>query len=136
MPFCAAAAASRGYVGIDTFDDQTLRDPAIDRVRRRVTMAVDATLNAAAPPLTQARVRVRLRDGRVLERLASGARGYPKRPASDDELGRKFLSCAMRALPESAAHQALAALRAIDAAPSARSAIDLVLLKPDRMEVV
>jgi 2-methylcitrate dehydratase PrpD len=136
MPFCAAAAASRGYVGIDTFDDQTLRDPAIDAVRRRVTMAVDATLDAAAPPLTQARVRVRLRDGRVLERLASGARGYPERPASDDELGRKFLSCATRALPEAAAQQALAALRAIDGASGMRSVIDLVLLKPDHVEVV
>jgi len=136
MPFCAAAAASRGHVGIETFDDQTLREPAIDALRRRVTMAVDATLDAAAPPLTQARVLVRLRDGRVLERLASGARGYPERPASDEELGRKFLSCATRALSDSAAQQALAALRAIDAAPSVRSAIDLVLLKPDRMEVV
>jgi 2-methylcitrate dehydratase PrpD len=136
MPFCAAAAAIRGHVGIDTFDDQTLRDPAIDAVRRRVTMAVDATLDTAAPPLTQARVRVRLRDGRVLERLASGARGYPERPASDDELGRKFLSCATRVLPDSAAQQALAALRAIDAASGIRSVIDLVVLKPDRVEVV
>jgi len=136
MPFCAAAAASRGHIGIETFDDQTLRDPAIDAVRQRVTMTVDSTLDPTAPPLTQARVRVRLRDGRVLERLASGARGYPERPASDEELGRKFLSCAARALPEAAAAQALAALRAIDAAPSVRSAIDLVLLKPDRVEVV
>ena len=136
MPFCAAAAASRGHVGIDTFDDQTLRDPAIDVVRRRVSMSIDSTLDAAAPPLTQARVRVRLRDGRVFERLASGARGYPQRPASDDELGRKFLSCATRALPGAGAQQALAALRAIDAAPSVRSTVDLVLLKPERVEVV
>jgi len=136
MPFCAAAAAVRGHVGIETFDDRTLRDPAIAPVRSRVTMSVDSTLDPNAPPLTQARVRVRLRDGRVLERLASGARGYPERPASDDELGRKFLSCATRALPDAAARQALDALRAIDAAPSVRSAIDLVLLKPDRVEVV
>jgi 2-methylcitrate dehydratase PrpD len=136
MPFCAAAAAVRGHVGIDTFDDQTLRDPAIGAVRQRVAMAVDSTLDPGVPPLTQARVRVRLRDGRVLERLASGARGYPERPASDEELGRKFLSCATRVLPDAAAQQALAALRAIDAAPSLRSAIDLVLLKPERVEVV
>jgi 2-methylcitrate dehydratase PrpD len=136
MPFCAAAAAVRGHVGIDTFDDQTLRDPAIGAVRQRVAMAVDSTLDPGAPPLTQARVRVRLRDGRVLERLASGARGYSERPASDEDLGHKFLSCATRVLPEAAAQQALAALRVIDAAPSVRSAIDLVLLKPERVEVV
>src|SRR4029453_13640529 len=103
---------------------------AIGAVRQRVAMAVDSTLDPGAPPLTQAYVRVRLRDGRVLERLASGARGYPERPASDEELGRKFLSCATRVLPDAAAQQALAALRAIDAAPSMRSVIVFVLVQP------
>ena len=50
----------------------------------RVTMRVDPALDASAPPLTQARVTVRLRDGRVLTASANGARGYPERPASDD----------------------------------------------------
>jgi 2-methylcitrate dehydratase PrpD len=136
MPFCAAAAASRGHVGIETFDDHTLRDPSVDAVRSRVTMSVDATLDSGAPPLTQARVRVRLRDGRVLERLASGARGYAERPASDDELGRKFLSCATRVLVDAAAQEALDALRAIETARSVRSVIDRVVLKSDRVEAV
>ena len=50
--------------------------------------------------------------------------------------GRKFLSCATRALPEAAAQQALEALLAIDAVSGMRSVIDLVLLKPHRVEVV
>jgi 2-methylcitrate dehydratase PrpD len=114
MPFCAAAAMVNGYIGIDTFDDDRIRDRDIVEMQSKVKMCVDATLDASAPPLTQARVAVRLRDGRVLKADANGARGYPERPASDDELAAKFLSCAARALPEAPAAGALAAIREIE----------------------
>jgi 2-methylcitrate dehydratase PrpD len=116
MPFCAAAAVVDGHVGLDTFDDARVRDPRIGAVRSRVTMRVDSTLDASAPPLTQARVTVTLRDGRSLSAAARGARGYPERPATDDELDAKFLSCAARVMPQSRARRALAALRAIEGA--------------------
>ncbi len=114
MPFCAAAAIVYGRVGIDTFDERQLQDPSMTAVRDRVAMQVDPTLDASAPPLTQARVAVRLRDGRVLSASANGARGYPERPASDDELGTKFLSCAARVMPEARAMESLAIMRDIE----------------------
>jgi hypothetical protein len=49
----------------------------------------------------------------VLRQDAHGARGYPARPASDDELAAKFLSCAQRALPAPAARRALEMLHGI-----------------------
>src|SRR5262245_174422 len=114
MPFCAAAAIVDGRVGLDTFDDQRIQDRAILATQARVRMGVDSSLDASAPPLTQARVTVRLNDGRVLTADANGARGYPERPAGDDELAAKFLSCASRALTGTRAGQALAAIRAIE----------------------
>jgi 2-methylcitrate dehydratase PrpD len=90
----------------------------VTAVQSLVTMSVDPTLDASAPALTQARVTVRLHDGRVFTASANGARGYPERPASDDELAAKFLACAMRALAEPRAHAALAALRDIERLPS------------------
>ena len=121
MPFCAAAAVVHGRVGIDTFTASQLSDPAILAVQSRVMMRVDTTLDASAPALTQARVTVRLRDGRVLTASADGARGYPARPASDDELAAKFMSCAVPALSESRAAGALKAWRAIDTAEDIRT---------------
>jgi 2-methylcitrate dehydratase PrpD len=115
MPFCAAAAVVRGHVGIDTFDASQMQDEAVRAVQSRVTMRVDPTLDGSAPPLTRSRVTVRLRDGRVLTADANGARGYPARPASDEELAAKFLSCASAALPRERAGAALAALREIEA---------------------
>ena len=63
---------------------------------------------------------VTLRDGRVLRQDAHGARGYPGRPASDDELAAKFLSCAQRALPAPTAHRALDLLRGVSDLPDVR----------------
>jgi hypothetical protein len=74
---------------------------------------VDPSLDGVAPPLTQARITIQLRDGRVLTRQANGARGYPAQPATDEELDAKFLGCARRALPEASCETTLDMLRQI-----------------------
>jgi 2-methylcitrate dehydratase PrpD len=124
MPFCAAAAIVDGRVGLDTFDGDRGHDRRVSALMKRVAMAVDPTIDPSAPPLTQARITVRLADGRVLTASVNGARGYSDRPACDDELAEKFTSCAMRTLPEANARRALAALRAIENEASVRALID------------
>ena len=120
LPFCAAAAVVDGAVGLETFDAPRLRDPRILALQSRVTMTVDPTLDPAAAALTQARVTVRLKDGRVLIARANGARGYPANPATDDELAAKFLSCAGRAMSDDEAHGALETLRHVEAVKDVR----------------
>jgi 2-methylcitrate dehydratase PrpD len=114
MPFCAAAAVVDGRVGIETFDAARVADTRIASLMPRIAMQVDPALGADRPPLTQVRVRVHLRNGRILSETADGARGYPDRPASDAELDAKFLSCATRAISPSAARHALDLLRTFD----------------------
>jgi 2-methylcitrate dehydratase PrpD len=121
MPFCVAAAIVHGRVGVETFDASQIADPAIVAIQARVTMRVDPTLDASAPPLTQARVTVRLRDGRVLSACANGARGYHDRPPSDEELAAKFMSCATQVMSDAQAAEALAALRDIESVADVRS---------------
>ena len=125
MPFCAAAAVVDAHVGLATFTPDRLADPVVAGMRERVAMHVDPSLDAGAPPLTQARVQVTLKDGRVLGAVANGARGYPDRPATSDQLAAKFLSCAGVALSETRARAALAALQCIDSAADVRTVIDL-----------
>ena len=126
MPFCAAAAVADGRVAIDTFETGRLRDPLIAALMLRVVMRVDSSLDAAGPPLTHARVRIRLRDGRTLAQAANGARGYPERPASDDELDAKFMACARRTISEASAGRALGMLRQIEKIDDVRALTDVL----------
>ena len=120
MKYCAAAAVAWGNVGVETFEDAALGNPDVASLMPRVFMRADPSLDGFGPPLTEARVTVTLRDGRALRRDAHGARGYPERPASDDELAAKFLSCAQRALPAPTAHRALDLLRGVSDLPDVR----------------
>ena len=113
MPFCAAAAVVDGHVGLETFEATHLTDPEVMSLMDRVTMTVDKGFDNGAPALTQARVTIRLRGGRIDSRTASGARGYPANPASDAELDAKFLACAERALSKASSKRALELLRRI-----------------------
>ena len=126
MPFCAAAAVVFGHPTIDTFDLPRIRDERVQALMTRVTMRANPAFDAAGPPLSQARVSVRLRDGRTVADRADGARGYPGR-LSDEELSTKFLGCAGKSLAKEAAVRAYDALRAMDGAADVRALTALSL---------
>jgi 2-methylcitrate dehydratase PrpD len=96
MPFCAAAALVYPRLGIDTFTPESIRDPDVQALMPRVSLRANSVFDTAAP-LSQARVTVRLHDGREWSQHADGARGYPGR-LSHEELSAKFEDCAGRAL--------------------------------------
>ena len=123
MPFCAAAAVVFGRVGIDTFDDDRIRDPKVTSLMARVTVRVDDQIGQGKPALTEARVRVRLKDGRSLVQEAHGARGYPANPATADQLAAKFLACASRAIGKARAEKLLSGLAAIDSLENMQAVI-------------
>jgi 2-methylcitrate dehydratase PrpD len=131
LPFCAAAAVVDGRVGIDTFEASRISDARVATLMSRVTMTVDPALGVDMPALTQARVRIQLRDGRTLSQAADGARGYPENPASDDELAGKFLSCAARSIDWAAAEKALSLVRDLEHLTDVRELMR-ALAKPAR----
>ncbi|MGH9254132.1 MAG: MmgE/PrpD family protein, partial [Vicinamibacterales bacterium] len=114
MPFCAAAAIVDGRVGLDTFEVPRMQAPAIQALMTKVSMRSNPAFDATAP-LSHACVTIRLRDGRALTQSADGARGYPARPPSEDQLRAKFLECAQRVLPRTDAERAWETLTGIEA---------------------
>ena len=113
MPFCAAAAIVYGDVGISTFELERIQAPPILALMPKVTMRANPAFDAQ-PPLSQTHVTVRLRDGRVLAQAADGARGYPARPANDEQLAAKFSGCAQRTLSSPMAEHAWSTLTHIE----------------------
>ena len=125
MHFCAAAAVADGRVDIQTFETG-LADPRIRRLLPRVTMRVDPSVGGDQPALTEAVVTVRLVDGQSFRRRVRGARGYPSRPPTAEELDRKFRTCAERAVSPAAASEALEFLRDLERRPRVAALTDLL----------
>jgi len=109
MPFCAAAALVYGPPDLATFDVTHIRNPAVQALMPRVTLRANPAFDAAAP-LSQARVTVRLFDGRQLVQSSDGARGYPGR-LTEGELATKFAACAGATLTPTGAAAAWSALQ-------------------------
>ena len=123
MPFCAAAAIVHGRLDVATFDVERIQEPAVQALLPRVTLRANPAYDAAAP-LSQARVTVRLRDGRTVSQSSDGARGYPGR-LTDEELAVKFDGCARRSMPQAAIEPAWTALMHLDEVSDVRRLTEL-----------
>ena len=124
MQYCAAAAVVVGHVGLDTFEPALVNDPRIAGLLPRITITVDATLRTDAPALTQARVTIRLKDGRALSAYADGARGYPSRPATAEDVTGKFRTCARRVLDPDRTEAAILMLQSLAQLAETRTLTD------------
>jgi 2-methylcitrate dehydratase PrpD len=106
--YALARALVDGTVGLDTFRPDRIHDPAIAFARRfRVVDADDIEPTAIAP----ARVRLRLKDGSVVERARETMKGSPEEPMTDAEALAKFRGCMEFGLGQTGDALAEAALR-------------------------
>jgi 2-methylcitrate dehydratase PrpD len=92
-----AAALLDGRVGLDTFAPERLGDARLLHLAERVVHAVDPA--SPFPRGFPGVVRLRLRDGRLLEAREPDARGGPGRPLGREAIVAKFRDNASRVLP-------------------------------------
>src|SRR5690606_41551188 len=69
---------------------ERLADQASRVLMQRVVLTADAALTTQFPQARAARVRIILRDGRMLEHFSPHRKGDPAAPLSDQELNDKF----------------------------------------------
>jgi 2-methylcitrate dehydratase PrpD len=97
LAFCIATAISGDRVGIGAFTNESIHDPRLLALADRVRFSVDAT--SRYPETFPGWVKVRLRDGGMMEAREESQRGGPDRPIAADEVIVKFRDNAARALP-------------------------------------
>jgi 2-methylcitrate dehydratase PrpD len=85
----AAVAIADGVAGETQFTDERVRDTEVAGLRKKVHVVADGALL-----WTQARISIRLRDGRVLGSHVLHPLGSLERPMSDADLEAKFLALA------------------------------------------
>jgi len=96
LPFSVASALLDGRVDLETYAPGRLGDAARLRLAARVSHTVDP--NSAFPRAFPGWVRVRLRDGRMLEARSPDGRGSRVCPLPADAIVEKFRDNAARAL--------------------------------------
>jgi 2-methylcitrate dehydratase PrpD len=98
FPFFLAIAILRRKVGIAEFRDEVVRDPQVQEMMKRCRHVVDPDIDARGFQHMDTRITIRLKDGRVLEKLESFATGHPNKPMSREQLEGKFFECAELAI--------------------------------------
>jgi 2-methylcitrate dehydratase PrpD len=98
IPFCMAIAILERKAGIAQFTDRKVRQAKVIELMKRVTLYVDAELEALGYDQVRSRVRVKLKDGRTIEGRADVAKGHPLKPMSWADLAEKFRDCGRLAL--------------------------------------
>ena len=93
QPYCIAAGFVLGHAGLDAFTEARVRDAQLIQLAARVRYEIDA--DNPYPDQFTGHVRVRLRDGRVLEERQAHMRGGAHEPLSRADIEEKFaLNCA------------------------------------------
>ncbi|WP_043358508.1 MmgE/PrpD family protein [Belnapia sp. F-4-1] len=117
--YCMGALLVLGGVRLAAFTPEMLGNPAIRAIMPRVTVELDPELADAYPARRAARVRLILRDGRVLDRFQPTRKGDPDAPLSDADLSAKFEELVAPVLGAGPASALLEALWHGDVVPGA-----------------
>jgi 2-methylcitrate dehydratase PrpD len=99
MPYTIARAILDDTIGFETFTDRLVREERAQALTRRISMYVHAGIEAAWKMGSRpVHVRLKLRDGRLLERQIDISKGNPEVALTGDELNVKFEDCARLSL--------------------------------------
>jgi 2-methylcitrate dehydratase PrpD len=115
MPYTIARAILDDSIGFDTFTDALVREEKARALTRRISMYVHEGIESAwrmgSRPVN---VRLRLRDGRVLEHQIDISKGNPEVALTPAELNVKFEDCARLSLDPLAMKAAAQGLQDIE----------------------
>ena len=107
IPFCMAIAVLERKAGIAQFKDRKVRDPKVVQLMKRVSLYIDGELESLGYDQVRSRIRIKLKNGKMIEGRYDVARGHPEKPMSWAELGEKFKDCASLVLPRKHVDEAI-----------------------------
>jgi 2-methylcitrate dehydratase PrpD len=92
-PYCIAAGFVLGHAGLDAFTEERVRDPRLRALAAKVRYEIDP--KNPYPNAFTGHVRVKLKDGRVVEERQGHMRGGVEEPLTRADIEEKFrLNCA------------------------------------------
>jgi 2-methylcitrate dehydratase PrpD len=127
LAFPLAALVVRGQVGAEEVTGEAIHDESILAVSRRITLIDAADLSARFPEEILSRLRIRLKDGSLLETPVTAAKGDPDKPITAEAFRDKYRRLAGAGLPEQQVEALAAAVDSLQQAPDCQALLDLAL---------
>lgn len=91
LPYLVDTALLRGVVWLDSYLDWVIADPATASLLKRTKVHINGAYDAMYPESTPVKLRIRLRDGRTLEKEVVYPKGHHRNPMSDEEVEIKYM---------------------------------------------
>ena len=129
LPYLLAVILIRGRASLAEFEDDVVRDREVLALASRIGYELDPTIDY--PQQFVGHVRVRLRDGRIVEESQDHPRGGPDSPMGRDEIESKFLGNASLVMPADRASRVSASIAALDTEPNLRGLVEALALYGD-----
>src|SRR5262249_30647683 len=117
---------TRGRASLAEFEDDVVKDPAVLALASRVGYDLDPTIDY--PRQFIGHVRVRLRDGRVVEESQDHPRGGPDAPMSRAAIDARFRGSASLVMSDDQASKVIRNIDALPTAPDLRGLMELLAL--------
>src|SRR5262249_15783749 len=80
IPFCMAIAVLERKAGIAQFLDRKVRERKVVEMMKRVTLYVDDELEALGYDQVRSRIRIKLKNGKMIEGRSDVAPAHPQQP--------------------------------------------------------
>ncbi|MGH7831446.1 MAG: MmgE/PrpD family protein, partial [Candidatus Binatia bacterium] len=109
LPYSIAVILVRGRAGLEEFSEEAIRDPEVLSLAEKVRYELDTTIDY--PRHFSGHVKIRLKEGRVLEENQPYPRGGFESPLPPEEIEEKFRANAGLALPKEKIDKIVATVR-------------------------
>ena len=98
IPYCVSRAAADGYIAMDQFQEEKIKEPRIQAFMKRVTLESVSAFTAKYPGTLAAQVEIKTKDGRRFQDESVYPKGHPENPMTDEEVKEKFGGLALNTL--------------------------------------
>ena len=109
--FCLGMSLVKGSNSYADFTDESLADPTIREMARKVTVEIDADVDALYPAKRAGKVTIKMKNGEIYQEMVIDAKGTHANPMSRSELEDKFTNLASIVLPDRQIEEIVTALR-------------------------
>jgi 2-methylcitrate dehydratase PrpD len=93
-PFSVASALVRGNCGVQSYNEDELKNREVLDLAKRIQLVVDHRVNESYPRKWGSRVNIVLRNGKRISKTFWHAKGEPEKPFTRKELDQKFVTLA------------------------------------------